>query len=392
MIPSEILSAGLILFGGWAFGKIITKYIHLPLVTAYIIFGIIVGPNILKIVHGRFITDTPIISNIGLGFIAFNIGRSFLWENIKKIGKSALLISIFEASFAFILVMLSAHFFLSLDIKIAIALGALASATAPAATMMVIREYRARGNFTNTLLGVVALDDAWCLIIISLSQAIIRGLSIQNYTNLLLINSFFHALGNIVAAILTAVLLTLILKKLSKFVTTREGLLIYMLSFLLIGIGISEIFNIPLLLTCMIMGGILTNITREIKFFEALSDIDAPIYLMFFTLAGANLELNYIEHIGKIGIFYLLIRVAGKFLGTYIGGTIAKVEKTVKKYLGFALIPQAGVALGGALIFKQFLLDGGDLIFTVIVTSTVIYEIIGPSFTKYALKKAENIP
>jgi len=391
MVPSEILSAGFILFGGWAFGKILSKYLKLPLVTCYILFGILIGPNILKLTHPRFIQDTKIISNIGLGFIAFNIGRSFIWENIRKIGKISFTISIFEAVNAWIIVSVFAKFVLKLDTKASLTLGALASATAPAATMMVIREYRAKGNFTNTLLSVVALDDAWCLIIISITQAVVKSLGMKNATNLLIIDAIIHSLGNITGAIITATLLVLLLKYLSKYVTTREGLLIYTLSFLLIGIGICEIFRIPLLLTCMLMGGILANITKEIKFFEIINEIDAPIYLIFFVIAGANLEIVYLEKIGRIGVSYVILRVFGKFIGAYIGGVLSKAPENVKKYLGLALVPQAGVALGGALIFKETIPEYGELIFTTILTSTVIYEIIGPSITKWALKKAGNI-
>ncbi len=385
-----LFSLGIILFGAWFAGKII-KYAGLPLVTAYIIFGILMGPDILNLVHGSFITASPLISSVGLGFIAFNIGQGFVWENIKRLGKMVIWISCLEAFMAWIFVTLGVRFLAGMSWATSICLGALASATAPAATMMVIREYKASGLFTNTLLGVVALDDAWCLVIISIAIAVSKAVSFHGAGNTVILNALFHSIGSITGACLVGALLTAMLKKISIFVVTRDNLLIFMLSFLFIGIGTSEMFHLPLLLTCMIMGGVLANITRETKFFDVLHEVDAPVYLLFFVLAGANLKIAQIGTIGIVGIVYFFVRVAGKFSGSYLGSVISDAPVRIRKYIWLGLVPQAGVALGAALMVRDRFPLVGETIFTTVVVTTVLYELVGPLCTKLSLRKAGEI-
>ncbi|MEA2082580.1 MAG: cation:proton antiporter [Elusimicrobiota bacterium] len=385
-----LFSLGLVLIGAWFAGKII-KLINLPLVTAYIIFGILAGPDVANIVHGGLINISPLVSSVGLGFIAFNIGQNFIWTDIKRMGKMVALISTLEALFAYFAVMLSARYLLSMEWGPAMCLGALASATAPAATMMIIKEYRASGLFTSTLLGIVAFDDAVCLIIISISLAMVKTMAVAGASDLAILHALFLSVGSIGGALLAGVLLTLLIKKISQFVITRENLLIFMLAFLFIGIGVSEMLEIPLLLTCMIMGAVLSNISNETKYFDVLHEVDAPVYLLFFVFAGVNLKINAIASVGTIGVVYLIVRVLGKFAGSYIGGILSAAPVRIRKYMWLGLVPQAGVALGAALIIRDQLPVFGEMIFTTIVTTTVVYELVGPLCTKLALKKAGEI-
>jgi len=385
-----LFSLGLVLIGAWFAGKII-KLVNLPLVTAYILFGIIAGPDVLNIVHGNLINVSPLVSSVGLGLIAFNIGQNFIWADIKRMGKMVALISSFEAFFAYFLVMLSARFFLSMEWGPSMCLGALASATAPAATMMVIKEYRASGLFTSTLLGIVAFDDAVCLIIISISLAMVKTISVMGASDIAVLHALMHSVGSIGGALLAGVILTLLIKKISRFVITRENLLIFMLAFLFIGIGISEMLEIPLLLTCMIMGAVLANISHETKYFDVLHEIDAPVYLLFFVFSGANLKINAIGSVGAIGIVYFVVRIFGKFTGSYLGGVLSSAPARIRKYMWLGLVPQAGVALGAALMIRDQLPQFGEMIFTTIVTTTVVYELVGPLCTRLALRKAGEI-
>ncbi len=385
-----LFSLGLVLIGAWFAGKII-KLIHLPLVTAYILFGIIAGPDMLNIVHGALINVSPLVSSVGLGLIAFNIGQNFIWSDIKRMGKMVALISLFEALSAYFLVMLSARYILSMDWGPAMCLGALASATAPAATMMVIKEYRASGLFTSTLLGIVAFDDAVCLIIISISLAMVKTMAVMGSSDIAIIHALMHAVGNIGGALIAGVILTVLIKKISRFIIARENLLIVMLSFLFIGIGVSEMLEIPLLLTCMIMGGVLANISQQTKYFDVLHEIDAPVYLLFFVFSGANLKISAISSVGAIGILYFVVRIIGKFTGSYIGGALSAAPARIRKYMWLGLVPQAGVALGAALMVRDQLPQFGEMIFTTIVTTTVVYELVGPLCTKLALRKAGEI-
>ncbi|MBA3052499.1 cation:proton antiporter [bacterium] len=385
-----LFSLGLVLIGAWFSGKII-KLINLPLVTAYIIFGIIAGPFAMNIVHGNLITVSPLVSSVGLGLIAFNIGQNFIWSDIKRMGKMVALISLFEALGAYFMVMLAARYFLSMAWAPAMCLGALASATAPAATMMVIKEYRASGLFTSTLLGIVAFDDAVCLIIISISLAMVNTMAIMGAGNAAVSHALLFSLGSIGGALLTGIVLTLLIKKIAPFVITRENLLIFMLAFLFIGIGVSEMLKIPLLLTCMVMGAVLANISHETKFFDVLHEVDAPVYLLFFVFSGANLKISAITSVGAVAAVYFIVRVFGKFAGAYIGGVLSHAPARIKKYMWLGLVPQAGVALGAALMVRDQLPLYGEMIFTTIVTTTVAYELVGPLCTKLALRKSGEI-
>ncbi|PKN00467.1 MAG: cation/H(+) antiporter [Elusimicrobia bacterium HGW-Elusimicrobia-2] len=385
-----LFSLGLVLIGAWFSGKMI-KLIGLPLVTAYIIFGIIAGPDVINIVHIDLINVSPLISNIGLGFIAFNIGQNFIWNDIKQVGKMVAVISLFEAMGAYVMVTLAARYMFSMGWAPAMCLGALASASAPAAIMMIVKEYRASGLFTSTLLGIVAFDDALCLIIISISLAMAKTISGAGNSDIAVLHVLFFSIGSIGIALLLGAALTFLIKKISYFVITRENLLIFMLAFLFIGIGISEMLGIPLLLTCMIMGAVLANISHETKYFDVLHEIDAPIYLLFFVFAGANLKINTIASIGAVGVVYFIVRILGKFAGSYIGGVLSSAPVRIKKYMWLGLVTQAGVALGAALMVRDQLPQFGEMIFTTIVTTTVAYELVGPLCAKLALRKAGEI-
>ncbi|PIV19455.1 MAG: cation/H(+) antiporter [Elusimicrobia bacterium CG03_land_8_20_14_0_80_50_18] len=385
-----LFSLGLVLLGAWFSGKII-KLINLPLVTAYIIFGIIAGPFVMNFVHGDLINVSPLISSVGLGLIAFNIGQNFIWSDIKRMGKMVLLISVFEAMSAYFLVMFAARFLLSMAWAPAMCLGALASATAPAATMMVIKEYRASGLFTSTLLGIVAFDDAVCLLIISVSLAMVNTMAVMGGGNAAVGHALLFSLGSIGGALLTGIILTFLIKKIAPFIITRENLLIFMLAFLLIGIGVSEMLKIPLLLTCMVMGGVLANISHETKFFDVLHEVDAPVYLLFFVFSGANLKISTITSVGAIAAVYFIARIAGKFAGSYIGSVLSHAPARIRKYMWLGLVPQAGVALGAALMVRDRLPQYGEMVFTTIVTTTVVYELVGPVCTRIALRKAGEI-
>ncbi len=386
-----ILSLGIIFLTGFIVSRIIDK-IRLPAVTGDLILGIIIGEEFLNLLSHKILSSSSFVSNIVLGFIAFSIGQNFSLERFKKIGKTVLFISVFEAAFAWIFVTLVFHIVLRQPLYISLVFGAIASATAPAATVMVIREYRAKGLFTNVLLGVVAIDDAWCLIIFSFSLAMARALSYHHAGGMLLIEAMGHGLFEITGAFILGIVLGLLFKLFSKYIKTEQGLEIYTLGFILIAIGIAIHLHLSVLLSSMVLGATVVNTLRgDDRFFHALRGLEYPLYLLFFVLAGANLELESIKHLGVFGLVYLFTRVAGKVIGARIGAFLARAPLNVQKYIGFGLIPQAGVALGVALIAKNDFPTYGGIIFDTIVGTTVIYEIIGPVVTKWALKKAGEI-
>ncbi|MFH0924599.1 MAG: cation:proton antiporter [bacterium] len=386
-----VLSLGLI----WLLGLLSARWINkikFPAVTAYLLLGIIIGPSVFSLIPTEVVKISGLISNVVLGIIAFGIGQNFSKDKFREIGKAVLWISALEASGAWFLVTVAFSLILRQPFYVAILFGAIASATAPAATVMVIKEYQAKGNFTDTLLGVVAVDDAWCLIIFAISLTLSQAIFVQMVDTVsllkVLLNSFIHIGGSFILGVVIAILLSYI----SRFIRTQAELLIFILGFIFLTIGIAQWLNLSLLLGNMFLGATLVNINKDSsKFFDKIEVINPPLFLLFFVLAGANLELGILTTLGKIGFTYLIVRVMGKVIGAYSGAHIAHTSKSIKKYLGLGLVPQAGVALGCALVVKSEFPEIGGMIFSTIVATTVIYELIGPICTKAALKKAGEI-
>ncbi|MBU4346357.1 MAG: cation:proton antiporter [Candidatus Omnitrophica bacterium] len=388
---NTILGLGFILLAGLLSARLISK-IKFPAVTAYLALGIIIGPALFKLVPKDILDASGLISNIVLGLIAFSIGQNFSRDNFRKIGKSVIWISVLEACGAWILVTLTFLIILKQPFYISLLFGAIASATAPAATVMVIREYRAKGNFTDTLLGVVAIDDAWCLIIFAISLAISQAIHSQILATSFLIKVFFNSIFSIFGAFVLGGVVAISLSYLSKVLRTQTELLIFTLGFVLLNIGIAIWLHLSVLLATLFLGAILVNIDKSpFKFFDSLKTIDSPLFLLFFVLAGANLEIGILPKLGLIGLTYLVFRIIGKVIGASLGARISKAPESIKRYLGLALIPQAGVALGCALIAKSDFPNVGGMIFTTIIATTVIYELFGPLCTRYALQKAGDI-
>ncbi|MCQ9208524.1 MAG: cation:proton antiporter [Omnitrophica bacterium] len=386
-----ILSLGFILLGGLLAGKLI-RQLKIPMVTAYLILGIIIGPAALNLVTAGILNSSGLISNIVLGLIAFSIGQNFALERFRKIGRPVIWMSIFAAALPWFLVTVVLVTLMKQPLHIALLFGAISSATAPAATMMVVREYKAKGSFTDTLLGIVAIDDAWCLIIFALSFAVARALAVHMTASLFIFKVLFYSFLEIIGACILGGALALALSFLSRFISSPADLLIYVLGFIFLNTGLALYFNFSVLLANMFMGAILVNAHKlSFKFFEALKSIDSPLYLLFFVLAGANLEIGLLKTLGLLGLAYIILRSLGKIGGAYLGGLIAQVPARMRNYMGWALLPQAGVALGVALVVKTEFPQIGSMIFTTIVATTVIYEIIGPICTRISLKKAGEI-
>jgi len=388
---NTILSLGFILLVGLLFAKIIGKF-KFPSVTAYLVIGIIIGPSIFNVISKNVTGMSGFISTVALSIIAFSIGQNFSRENFRQIGKTILWISILEACGAWLIVTFVFLVILHQPFYIAILFGAISSATAPAATLMVIREYKAKGVFTNTLLGVVAIDDAWCLLIFSVSLAISKAIHANLVAPSFLMQAFFASILGISGSFLLGGITAWCLSYLSRYIHTPAELLTYTLGFILLNSGIASAFNLSVLLANMVMGALLVNINKEpSKFFDSLHSVDSPIYLVFFVLAGASLEVNLLLKLGIMGICYVIFRVAGKMLGAYAGGKISGAPMAVRRYLGLGLVPQAGVALGAALVAKTDFPAVGGIIITTIVATTVVYELFGPFCTKIALEKAGDI-
>lgn len=378
----------LILFSGLIFGRL-GKLIKLPNVTGYLIAGLLIGPYMLKLVPLDLTHQLELVSEIALAFIAFSIGSEFKVSYLKKVGLTPIVIAIFEALMASAVVTVVLVLF-RFDIKTAILLGAIASATAPAATIMVVKQFRAKGPVTETLLSVVALDDAVALIAFGFAMAVVNSLQHPDEVSLIvsMVSPFIEIIGSIVLGFLLGVLFTIPLRYFKK----DSNRTIITTAFVFLGSSLATMLHLSPLLLCMCMGAMLVNVNQSGNAILKLVDnVTPPIFLMFFVVSGMELNISITPKIGVIGIIYVIFRVVGKVAGAYIGAVIMKASAPVKKYLGLTLVPQAGVAIGLSLIAANALPELGQTIRSVVLCATIIYELVGPAITKISLSKAGEI-
>ena len=405
-----LLSLSIAIFAGLMLSRL-AKLMHLPAVTAYLVAGILVGPYCLGMLGAEgfgFINKADvdkyaILSDVALGFIAFSIGNEFRLSQLKKTGKQATVIGIFQAVFTTLLVdviLIAVHFAIpdKFPLPAAIVLGAVASATAPAATLMVVRQYKAKGPLTDILLPIVALDDAVGLVIFAISFGIAKAL-ISGHVDVLSV--VVEPILEVVLSLLLGLVMGLLFTFFEKFFHSRSKRLSMSVTFVFLTVALSmlkfEIGGIHIafssLLVCMMLGTIFCNIC---DFSEELMDrVDrwtAPLFILFFVLSGAELELSVFTDVAivVIGLLYILSRSAGKYFGASISARMVKCEPNITKYLGVTLLPQAGVALGMAIKSEQLGAEGA-IVANITLFAVLVYELIGPLLTKIALLKAGEI-
>ena len=389
-VAGVIISVALMLFSGFAMTRL-TKLARLPNVTGYILAGILIGPYVLNLVPQRIIDGTDFLSDIALAFIAFSTGEFFKLSVLKKSGMKVVWITIFEAVLASVFIFILT--FLVLRLELAFVLSALASATAPASTMMTIRQTGAKGDFVDTLLQVVALDDVVGLVLYSIAISVAlaslsgaSGFSFETLGKPVLLNLLVLALGSAFG---------LFMKLLMPQKRSKDNKLIISVALLFAFCGVCALLDISPLLGCMMMGTVYTNIADDDKLFKQLNYFSPPILLLFFVRSGMSFQLDaLVSSSGNlngvpllvIGVSYFLVRILGKYAGAWLGCRLVKKDKLVRNYLGLALIPQAGVAIGLAALGARTLggTMGSDLQ-TIILASSVLYELIGPGCAKLAL-------
>ncbi|MBQ2119242.1 MAG: cation:proton antiporter [Clostridia bacterium] len=405
-----LLSLSVALLAGLLLSRL-TKKIGLPDVTAYLIAGILVGPYCLGALGLEGIGFTSfekvqglsLVSNVALGFIAFAMGNEFRLKQLKAIGKQATVVAIFQAvtAAAFVDIALIVFHFLAperLPLEAAITLGAIAAATAPAATLMVVRQYKAEGPLTRILLPVVALDDAVGLILFAVSYGIAESLTsgAVNVTGML-----WEPLAEIVLSLLLGAAAGLVFSKTEQFFHSNSKRLAISITFVFLTVALSMLrfdlggFQISFspLLACMMLGTVFCNVCDfSEELMERCDKWTAPLFVLFFVISGAELELDVIAQLPvvAIGIVYLAARSLGKYFGARVSCSFTGCSETVRKYLGVTLLPQAGVALGMT-ITAQNLPGSGSLIRNIVLFSVLVYEIVGPALTKFALSKAGEI-
>ena len=422
---NQILCIAIALFVGLLSSRLM-KVLRLPNVTGYLISGIIFGPYVLGQFIGGWNADpfsqTSIqainwISEIALGFIAFTIGCSFKTSSLKAVGKRVIIITIFEALGGAIITiggLFIAYIFLKdqLPVSIILTLGAIACATAPAATLMVIKQYKARGPLVDTLIPVVAFDDAVALIAFSILFSISK--SIAGASELSFLGVIVVPLIEIIASLVLGAALGFIVSFGCKFFKSRANRMILAIAAILCVIGLSmlasayswklfgEDFSFSSLLACMMIGAIFINMRADAqRTIERIDQFTPPLYMLFFVISGANLNITIFASkdallVIIVALVYIVMRCVGKWGGAYTSAKITHSEPQVQKYLGFTLFPQAGVAIGLATTASQTFAKIGyekesSLILAVVLSATIVYELVGPLITKIALSKAGEI-
>lgn len=365
------------------------KLIKLPNVTGYLIFGLLAGPYCLNILSEEVVGQLSVIPDIALGFIAFSIGSEFKLSYLKQIGKSPVIIAFMEAFGAVIAVdcilILTGN-----NVSFSLVLGAIAAATAPAATLMVVRQYKAKGPVTNTLLPVVAIDDAVALMAFGLSVAVAKAITAKGSSSLAM--TLLDPVIEIVGSLVFGAVLGVLLKYLTSWFTGRGNRLSLAIALVLMCIGISDMLGLSSLLACMAMSAVFSNLSKASdKVFEQVDRFTPPVFMLFFFLSGAELDISILPSVGVVGLLYVSFRVLGKVLGAAFGARISHAAPVVRKYLGYTLIPQAGVAIGLASMADSIVPEYAIQIKTIILCGTVIYELTGPVITKLALIRAGEI-
>ena len=407
-----LLSISIALCAGLLVSRFV-KPLKMPAVTGYLIAGILIGPYCLGRlgVAGLGFTSMAdvkafsLFNDVALGFIAFAIGNEFRLSQLKHTGRQATVIGIFQALVAALLVdvaLIALHEFVlgdRLPLADAITLGAIATATAPAATLMVVRQYKAKGKLTDLLLPIVALDDAVGLIVFSVSFGVAKALNLGMFD---LTSILLEPILEIIASLLLGLIMGIIFSAVEKYFKSNSKRLSLSITFVILTVALSMMeFHIGTvkvgfssLLVCMMLGTVFCNVCDFSE--EIMGKTDrwtAPLFILFFVLSGAELELSVLGNLAIVGIglAYIVTRSLGKYFGALISAKAVHCEPLIQRYLGITLLPQAGVALGMSVTVAQTLGEGGQMVRNIVLFGVLIYELVGPTLTRIALTKSGDI-
>jgi Kef-type K+ transport system membrane component KefB len=407
-VVPPLLAVGIAVFGSLFAGKLANKG-KLPSLIGFMVIGVLFGPSLFNILHEDFQHNLSFITEIALSFVAISIGLELSFTSLKKLGKGIVIIIFTESFGAFIIVTLLVYL-LTRDIKLSLIFGSIAPASAPAGTVAIIKEYRAKGPLTKALYAVVGFDDGLGIIIFGFAAAIVRSILLSETGTAdvsflaMLTEPAIEIIGGAVCGFLCAVLFSLIGRRLSN----SRDIFILLFAFCLMVSGVSILFHFSIILTNMIFGMFIVN-TQPFNFVQKihneLSSVMPLLFVLFFMLAGANLHVAALPSLGLLGIVYIIGRSGGLIGGAKIGAILGKTTENIRKYLGFGILSQAGVAIGLSLIVKhEFSELGavnaegihtgkllGSTVITTVTATCIFFEIIGPILTKFALGKAGEL-
>lgn len=366
------------------------RVFKLPNVSGYLVAGLFLGPTFFKFINSYDMESYSVINELALAAIAFSIGNEFVIKDMLKLGKSIVIITIAEVIGAIGIVFTVMYYLLNQPFAFSIVIAAMSAATAPAATLLVIKQYKAHGPLTRTILPVVALDDVFGIIAFGIAMSLAKlSIGQQTFSIVQMISEpAIEIGGSIVLGLILGLIYVIVLKKSSG----RDELQVVSLAAVGMATGISNYLGLSPLLTCIVMGATVVNTTKNSKrVFDSINDFVSPVYVLFFTLAGASLDLRILIRVGFIGFAYVLARAAGKMLGAWSGAKAVKANPMVTKYLSFALFPQGGISIGLLVLVRQQIPEFAVEISTIIMFSVLIYEVTGPIFAKLAIQKAGEI-
>ena len=383
------MKISIVLLVGVIGGKV-AKIFKLPNVSGYLVAGLFLGPSFFGFISGQDIETFSVINELALAVIAFSIGNEFILKDMLKLGKSIVIITLTEVVGAVALVFSVMYFVFHQSFAFSIVIASMSAATAPAATLLVIRQYKAKGPLTKTILPVVALDDVFGIIAFGIAMSLAKlSIGQEKFSITKMISEPLIEIGGSILLGFVLGLLLVIAAKKSKGRDERQAI-----SLVAIGVatGISNWLGLSPLLTSIMMGTTMVNMLHSSKkVFDSVNDFVNPVYILFFTLAGASLDLSILASVGLLGVAYVISRAGGKIIGAWCGAKAVKTDPMVRKYLGFALLPQGGISIGLIVLVRQQLPELSTAISTIIMFSVLIYEVSGPIFAKLDIQKAGEI-
>lgn len=384
-----LFKLGIVIFIGLIGGRIANR-LKLPNVSGYIVAGLLIGPSFLNLIKSGEASQFDIINEVALAAIAFSIGSEFLLKDFKKTGKDIFLIAVAEVIGAYLVVFLTTYYVFKQPFEFSLVIASMSAATAPAGILMVIRELKANGPLVRTILPVVAIDDAIGIMLFGISLSVAKLTSgVGSYSILKIVGT---PIIEIVGSLVLGAILGFILSYIAPKSKNREEQLSITLGFIILATGMANYFNLSALLTCMMMGAMLVNLMRSsYRVFNLVNEFTPPIYLLFFTIAGASLDLRILATVGALGVGYIAARAGGKIIGATIGAKIVKSPKKVVNNIGLSLLTQGGISIGLSIIVAKELPQYSDSIITVILFSVLVFEIMGPILAKIAIIKAGEV-
>ena len=395
MFSNLLLLLGIAVAVGFGSGKLFQK-LRLPQVVGYLIAGILLGSSFLRLYKPQLLDQLTDMTTFALGLIGFIIGSELRLGTLRRLGKSIFFILFFEALGAFLLVTLGVFAFTG-KLYLGLIFGALGSATAPAATVGVLWEYKSRGQLTSTLLAIVGLDDAMALILygfaISISKTLFANVGMS------VVNIALKPVGEILLSLAVGAVLGLVLSSLARRMRNKGETLVLSLAAILLCSGLARTWGLSLILSNMAMGFALANLAPfgGRRTYSVVQSFVPPVYVLFFVLIGARLQIGLLPQMGVLGLIYLVSRALGKMLGARLGAQASGAAQVVRRYLGICLISQAGVAVGLAIdVYREFFQLGdvgaqvGIMVLTVITATTFVLELAGPPCVRWAVVKAEE--